>query len=151
MKRNTLYALNKLNTDAIIYTDSYGNNIRLTVDDFASEEEFLHWKKWSDENYHATEKNDHIEANNTLLLDSKLEHMTSVTDNLTPDYDERELLGQLLRKLTQTVLTPTQNRRLWMYAVDGLNEFQIAERECVSQQAISKSIADAKAKIVKFL
>ncbi len=151
MKRNTLYALNKLNQDAIVYTDSYGNTIRLTVEDFASEEEFLHWKKWSDENYHTTEKADHIESNNTYALNAMPEHTASVTPAILHEPTERELLGQLLRKLTETVLTPTQSRRLWMYAVDGLNEYQIAEREGVSHQAVSKSISDAKEKIVKFL
>ena len=34
--------------------------IRLTREDFASEEEFLKWKSLSDADYHASEKEDHV-------------------------------------------------------------------------------------------
>ena len=50
------YAINKRNPDAIIYTDAEKNEIKLTRDDFASEEEFLHWKAWSDAEYKQAEK-----------------------------------------------------------------------------------------------
>ena len=49
------YALNKMAPDAIIYTDAAGKVTRLTLADFASLEEFLRWKAWSDENYHSAE------------------------------------------------------------------------------------------------
>ena len=42
------YALNKYDQDSIIYI-SVSGRIRLTRADFASEEEFLRWKQWSDE------------------------------------------------------------------------------------------------------
>ena len=45
------YAINKRNPDAIVYTDADKNEIKLTRDDFESEEEFLHWKAWSDAEY----------------------------------------------------------------------------------------------------
>ena len=51
------YAKNKRNADSIIYTDANGEEIRLTRDDFESEEEFRKWKAWSDSQYHETEKN----------------------------------------------------------------------------------------------
>ena len=43
--------------------------VRLTREDFASEEEFLKWKSLSDEDYHASEKEAHVYANHTLALD----------------------------------------------------------------------------------
>lgn len=42
--RKSIYALNKKDPNALVYTDADGNLIRLTRDDFASEEEFLYWK-----------------------------------------------------------------------------------------------------------
>ena len=42
------YALNKYDQDSIIYI-SVSGHIRLTRADFSSEEEFLKWKAWSDE------------------------------------------------------------------------------------------------------
>ena len=55
-RKKSDYALNKLDPDAIVYQDATGEIHRLTRKDFDSEEEFLRWKKWSDENYHADEK-----------------------------------------------------------------------------------------------
>ena len=49
------YALNKHDQDSIIYI-SVSGHIRLTRADFFSEEEFLKWKAWSDEDYHEREK-----------------------------------------------------------------------------------------------
>ena len=39
--RKSIYALNKKDPNAIVYTDADGNLIRLTRDDFSNEEEFL--------------------------------------------------------------------------------------------------------------
>lgn len=44
------YARNRKNPDAIVYLTTNGE-ICLTRDDFESEEEFLRWKAWSDQNY----------------------------------------------------------------------------------------------------
>ena len=70
MKRNSIYAINKLDPDAIVYPDANGENTRLTRDDFDSEEEFQKWKTWSDANLHEEEKRDHLEANHTAPEDS---------------------------------------------------------------------------------
>ena len=53
--RKTSYALNKKDANAIVYMDANENIIRLTREDFTSEEEFQKWKSWSDENYHTEE------------------------------------------------------------------------------------------------
>ena len=45
------YALNKKNKDAIVSRNAAGEYIKLTKEEFASEEEFAHWKKWSDDEY----------------------------------------------------------------------------------------------------
>ena len=49
------YAQNKREKDSIIYI-SVNGHIRLTRADFSSEEEFLRWKQWSDEDYYETER-----------------------------------------------------------------------------------------------
>lgn len=64
--RKSSYALNKKDPNAIVYMDANEAIIRLTREDFASEEEFLKWKSLSDADYHASEKEDHVYANHTL-------------------------------------------------------------------------------------
>ena len=54
--RNSDYALNKKDPDAIVCKSSTGVHIRLTRLDFSSQEEFEKWKQWSDDDYHCTEK-----------------------------------------------------------------------------------------------
>ena len=45
------YALNRKNKEAIVSRNAAGEYIKLTKEEFASEEEFAHWKEWSDEDY----------------------------------------------------------------------------------------------------
>ena len=68
--RKSSYALNKKDPNAIVYMDANEAIIRLTREDFASEEEFLKWKSLSDADYHASEKEDHVYANHTLARTS---------------------------------------------------------------------------------
>ena len=42
--RKSIYALNKKDPNAIVYMDANEVIVRLTREDFASEEEFLKWK-----------------------------------------------------------------------------------------------------------
>ena len=49
--RKSSYALNKKDPNAIVYMDANEAIIRLTREDFASEEEFLKWKALSDADY----------------------------------------------------------------------------------------------------
>lgn len=64
--RKSSYALNKKDPNAIVYMDANEAIIRLTREDFASEEEFLKWKSLSDADYHASEKEDHVYANHMV-------------------------------------------------------------------------------------
>ena len=50
--KNSLYALNKRDPDAIVYPTADGKTVRITREDFPSEEEFLAFKAWSDERRH---------------------------------------------------------------------------------------------------
>ena len=56
IKKNSIYSLNKKNPDAIVYPSATGKPVFVTREDFPSEEEFLAFKRWSDENFHSEEK-----------------------------------------------------------------------------------------------
>ena len=154
--RKSIYALNKKDPNAIVYVDADGNLIRLTRDDFASEEEFLRWKKLSDADYHGEEKADHLYYDETLSLEGLSEEAIatpSAEEGFIAEFDlsERQLLGNLLLEGLGHHLTELQRNRLWLYCVEGKTEAEIASSEGIAQQNISKSIASAKKKLKKFL
>ena len=155
VNKNSIYALNKKDPDAIVYPSANGKLIRVTREDFPSEEEFLAFKKWSDENFHEEEKLDHREANHVLSADDLSEAALAVpaADVLMERQHERaekrRIASNMVVKLKDK-LTDTQFRRLWMYHVDGLTIDEIGEIEGISHQNVSKSILAAERKIKKF-
>lgn len=154
--RKSDFALNKKDPDAIVCKSSTGVHIRLTRLDFASPEEFEKWKAWSDGDYHEIERQDHIYHNHVLTVEelagivlATLSTEEEVMDR--QDRMEREQLCQQLRDALKNQLPPAQRRRLWLYAVEGLTEAEIAGMERVRQQNISKRINAAKKSLKKFL
>ena len=152
--RKSSYALNKKDPNTIVYIDANDVIIRLTREDFASEEEFLKWKSLSDADYHASEKEDHIYANHTLALDELSDEAASVPAVdvcMEQAHDRAEEIHNSVKKVTQIKkhLTNTQFRRVWMYFVDGMTIDEIGEVEGVSHQNISKSIGAAMKKMKK--
>ena len=121
VNRNSIYVLNKKDPDAIVYPTAEGKHIRITCDDFPSEEEFLAFKKWSDENFHEEEKLDHRESNHTLAADELSEAALAVpaTDVILEQRHSREekrrTASEMVVKLKDK-LTETQFRRLWISA-----------------------------------
>ena len=154
VNKNSIYALNKKDPDAIVYPSANGKLIRVTREDFPSEEEFLAFKKWSDENFHEEEKLDHREANHVLSADDLSEAALAVpaADVLMERQHERaekrKIASDMVVKLKDK-LTDTQFRRLWMYHVDGMTIDEIGEIEGISHQNVSKSILAAERKIKK--
>ena len=153
--RKSDYALNKKDPEAIIYKSSTGLHIRLTRLDFDSQEEFERWKRWSDEDYHDTEKTDHVYSNHTVSVDKLVEvsiTMISPEDELMEVFNrqEREELYRRLENGLETRLTLIQRRRLWMYCVEGLSVEEIARVEQKRHQSISECLQAAKEKIKKF-
>ena len=152
--KSSIYLLNKRDPDAIVYPSANGKLIRVTREDFPSEEEFLAFKKWSDENFHEEEKLDHREANHVLSADDLSEAALAVpaADVLMERQHERaekrRMASNMVVKLKDK-LTDTQFRRLWMYHVDGLTIDEIGEIEGISHQNVSKSILAAERKIKK--
>ena len=113
------YALNKLDKEAIVYPSVTGVHIRLTREDFASEEEFLYWKKLSD-----------VSTEDAFFVPLMAA-------------EQRERRIALLQKI-KDALTETQYRRLWMYCVEEMNETEIAQAEHVGQPRVCRSLCRAK-------
>lgn len=155
VKKDSLYSINKKNPDAVVYKFADGEERRITREDFPTEEEFLAFKAWSDENFHEEEKLDHREANHTLSTEDLSEAALAtpavdvVMERQHQRAEQRRTTSDMIVKLKDK-LTETQFRRLWMYHVDGKTEDEIAEIEGVAQQQISKSILAAEKKLKKF-
>lgn len=153
--KNSIYALNKKDPDAIVYPSATGRPVRITREDFPSEEEFLAFKAWSDENFHKEDNRDVTENRYRLSLDD-LSEATLAVPAIDVVMDRKQQRAEQKRKAADMVvqlkdkLTETQFRRLWMYCVENKTEQEIADIEGVDQQRISKSIIAAKKKIKKF-
>ena len=153
--RKSIYALNKKDPNAIVYPDADGNLIRLTRDDFASNEAFMRWKVWSDENFHTEDNSDVAEDKRKISLDDLSEEFLAmpaidvVIESYHTQAEEQKKAVERVIHLKE-LLTEIQFRRLWMYYVNGMDTYEIAVMEKSSHQAISKSITGALKKINKF-
>ncbi len=152
--RKSSYALNKKDDNAIVYIDANENIIRLTREDFASEEEFLKWKSWSDENYHTEDKHDVVEGKHNMSVDDLSEAALAIPGIdvvMDQQYERAEKRRQASTMVAQIKdnLTETQFRRIWMYLIDGMTIDEIGELEGISHQNVSKSISSAMKKIKK--
>ena len=147
------YSLNKNDPDAIVCRSADGVHIRLTRKDFASEEEFLRWKNWSDNDYHTMVKTGRGYDDNCISLieaiDAQLPSAEEVM--LSPmqkaETDERRAA---LLEMVRSSLTSKQYRRLRMYYLQGMTETEIARQEGVGQRRISTSISSGKKIVEKF-
>lgn len=144
------YALNKKDKEAIVSRNAAGEYIKLTKEEFASEEEFAHWKEWSDDDY----RQEYNAEQSYKRLKNKLQKQAenreaylSVEQFLLNDLADEERKA-LVNKI-KSVLTETQFRRLWLYYVKEKTEQEIALEERTSQQAISICFLKALKKIQK--
>ena len=154
LNRNSIYFMNQRDPQAIVYVDAKGTVIRLTREDFASEDEFLAWKALSDEDYRLSEKAGRgyydkcipvIEAIDTPLPSAEDVLLAPMLEAEWAEY-QTALLEEVRSKLTQT-----QYRRLWMFIVERLNEKQIAWKENTTQQAVSQSHVAIRKKLGGFM
>lgn len=156
LNRRSIYALNKKDTQAIVYTDADGKTIRLTCEDFASEEEFQAIKAWSDENYHRQEKEEHLFSNHTLPLVSAPEELLScpsteaIIEHIYSEQERNQYYTSLVSQI-QGCLTETQFRRIWKFYVGGMTTREIAQAEGASHQGVSQSVIAARKKIIRLL
>lgn len=150
------YSLNKLDQASIVYRDAEGHIIRLTRENFVSEDEFLTWKRWSDDNYHTTEKDDHLYADHTDSIAFLFDQLPAVpsVDNLMVEnleQQEREQFCASALEEIKELLSATQFWRLWLHHVKGQTVREIAQAEGVGFQRVHKSIQSAEKKIFKSL
>ena len=148
--RKSDYALNKQDRDAIVCRSVTGVHIRLTRDDFSSEEEFQKWKAWSDREYHATEKAGRAYHDNRLPLTDWAVPSAPSVEELLLEADGADTARAALIQRVRNGLTEKQYRRLRLYYLEGLSEREIARLEGVGQQRISRSIRTGKKAMEKF-
>lgn len=149
------YGVNKANPNAIICTSVTGESIKITSEQFQDEAEFFFWKDFSDEDYHQTELVERPYTDDLLYLDGLSDEVAqspSAEDIMlallaAEEFDDLSIrLWNAMKKLT-----PTQQNRIILYAIEGLSQQDIADRAGGKQQRISKSIAAAKNKLKKIL
>ena len=151
------YALNKHDQDSIIYI-SVSGHIRLTCADFSSEEEFLKWKAWSDEDYHETEKRGRSFNDKQVDLDDYLDVVGAVPSaedeffsellKVEAQAEEKALREKRLAAM-KAILNAQQYRRLWLYYAESKSVTEIAKSEGVTKASVSRSLARAIKKISK--
>lgn len=130
------YAQNKREKDSIIYI-SVNGRIRLTRADFASEEEFLRWKQWSDEDYYEAERRGRSYYDNGVPLDENISSAASV-ESAEDAYFRKQMedeietsrmdLCQERMIRVKALLTARQYRRIWMYLAEGKSITEIASQ-----------------------
>ena len=153
-KKDSLYSINKKNPDAVVYKFANGEQSLVTRADFATEEEFLAFKKWSDEDLHIEDKRDVLAGIRQVSIDDISEAAIStpaVDVAMERQYqraEQRRKVSDMVVKLKDK-LTETQFRRLWMYYAEEKTLEEIAEAEGVSAVAVFYSIEAAEKKISK--
>ena len=147
------YALNKKDQEAIVYPSATGVHIRLTREDFASDEEFRFWKDFSDDDYKDIESAGRSYYDNCIPLTDTLKSTGLSAEGafFAPllKAEQKEQKIALLQQV-KDVLTKTQYHRLWLYYVQSMTMEEIAAVENVAHQNISKSIRAAQKKIKNF-
>ena len=147
------YALNRLDKESIVCQSVIDTPIRLTREDFSSDEEFEYWKTWSDDDYHKIQLAGRDDDNCLAFSDTLDDVAQSAEDALLCNMAEAEksvkqaAISQRIKKL----LTKVQYRRLWMRYVENLKVEDIAAVEGVSKQAIYKCLDKAVRVIVNNL
>lgn len=139
---NSDYAVNKNDPEAIVCRSVTGGNVRLTHEDFASDEEFEKWKHWSDNDYKKSESrdrafNDRKRSLAAAYLLDRQEYSNWLAAELRAHEEaQREEFVSLIR----SALTDTQFRRLWQRFACGYDLAEIVASEGVSVAAVADSI-----------
>jgi len=153
-KKDSLYLINKKNPDAIVYKFATGEQYEVTRADFPSEEEFLAFKAWSDEDFHTEDKRDVLAGIRQVSIDDISEAAFAVPA-VDVAMERNHQRAEQRRKASDMVvqlkdkLTETQFRRLWMLKVEGKTLEEIATEEGVAFQSVHESIEGALKKISK--
>lgn len=151
-----IYTMNQRDSDAIVYLDSDGHVIRLTREDFSTEEEFRHWKEWSDQQYlrELQKEKGYWERKVTIKEFDQRQDAPADSETMLLEREERMAQKKAALLITRNIrkfLTKTQYRRLWLYGAMQMTEEEIGEQENVSHQAVSKSLRSAMRRIGKYI
>ena len=140
--RKSSYALNKKDVNAIVYIDANENIIRLTREDFDSEEEFQKWKSWSDENYHTEDNRDVVEGKHNMSIDDLSEAALAIPaiDVVMDRQYENPTAQNGFRNGSQIREQADGTRSAdFGYFVDGIPLMKIERLRGISHQNISRA------------
>ena len=145
---NSDYAINKLDTEAIVCRSVTGQLLRITREDFSSDEEFEKWKLWSDTDYHETELRDRAYSDRKTEFAIARHLEAQDTDWLTMELkaSDKGQHTQLIERM-RGFLTDIQFKRIWQRFAVGLELADIAGSEGVSITAVASSIERAVKKL----
>jgi len=151
----TQYALSRRDPDAIVYPDAFGQLTRITAD-MIDNDEFEIWKDLLDCDFHWDDCRSHTYYDHNVSMDDL--SLTGLPSRgpeamhiAAEERAERETLKQEISTAFFSCLTDTQQERLWLYMIDGLNTCQIAEVEGATQQSVFESLERGRKNILKFL
>lgn len=157
--RKSDYAKNKY-SEGIIYTFVDGTEIEITysavmeADSSMSQEKFEDLKRISDAIFKEDVEGDDVYSKHVKTTYEQIEGGEWLsTKSFEHEYFEKQEDDLRVRRLLNfidTQLSETQKRRLKLY-MSGLSSVKIAEKEGCNQNAVWKSINQAKEKIEKFL
>lgn len=155
-KKRNIYAMNRQDPNAIVYLDSDGSTIRLTREDFSTEEEFQKWKAWSDQQYlqESRQEKSYWDRKVTIKEFDQRQGTPADSEALLLEREDRmaqKRAAQIVTRDIQRLLTKNQYRRLWLYGVLHMTEEEIGRLENVSHQAVSKSLRSAMRRIRKYI
>lgn len=152
LKRLSFYLINKRAPEAIVYRDAEDHITRLSETMFSSREEFLRWKRWSDENYAEIERGDRAYYAHTVPL-SEYSFMSPSAEAIVLEredlHDHQILTRKDVINLMLVDLTEKQRKHFGLRYGRRKTQKEIAQREGVSQQTISRSLKAARKKIEK--
>ena len=142
------YAIHKLDTDAIVCRSVPGQLLRITREDFTSDEEFETWTSWSDSDYHETELSDRAYSDRKTEFAIARHLEAQDTDWLTMELkaSDKGQHTQLIERM-RGFLTDIQFKRIWQRFAVGLELADIAGSEGVSITAVASSIERAVKKL----
>ena len=145
---NSDYVINKLDTEAIVCRSITGQLLRITREDFSSDEEFEKWKLWSDTDYHKTELRDRAYSDRKTEFAIARHLEAQDTDWLTMELkaSDKGQHTQLIERM-RGFLTDIQFKRIWQRFALGLELADIAGAEGVSITAAASSIERAVKKL----
>jgi len=152
--RKSDYALNKKDRNSIIYKGCDGYEQRITREYFSSEEEFLFWKYWSDEDYRVTDNADSYYHRHIADIDELANGCLSTLspeDSIMAAIKRTEEIESAKNKVKtiMAIITDIQFRRIWRHYVMGFKMRDIAKIEGVAHPNIVKSIVTVKKIIIE--